>query len=362
MTSYIIGDNKTEEPLKSSNNQLQNVYVTQDESNTLVDTYGDSMIKDKLLKRLELLEAGIVGGEQAGNKEVNEKISKRKRHAEEQKYRLAEANANLEDDGIIVNIYETIQDELRYKSKVLQSQKQKMYALQMELKDIQSEFEQDRSDYLETIRRQQQQIHLLNMILEKVQPCIRRDCNYHNIDKIKRTAKFDSEKNEWILPQMTTEHLQLPSANSSTSFDRCNSNHEIKNDSAENNITKDLTFDTKREFRLYAKLADQMQDNCLTNRRANQVLLNPVTKRSEFERYISSSHTDKPNNLPYKLPTDDTELASFSACEIQSSMDAHLHYPDVRRKPMKLDPISKVPYISTNICGPVHQSQNNIQK
>ncbi|TNN21180.1 Osmotic avoidance abnormal protein [Schistosoma japonicum] len=361
-SSYIIGDNKTEEPLKSSNNQLQNVYVTQDESNTLVDTYGDSMIKDKLLRRLELLEAGIVGGEQAGNKEVNEKISKRKRHAEEQKYRLAEANANLEDDGIIVNIYETIQDELRYKSKVLQSQKQKMYALQMELKDIQSEFEQDRSDYLETIRRQQQQIHLLNMILEKVQPCIRRDCNYHNIDKIKRTAKFDSEKNEWILPQMTTEHLQLPSANSSTSFDRCNSNHEIKNDSAENNITKDLTFDTKREFRLYAKLADQMQDNCLTNRRANQVLLNPVTKRSEFERYISSSHTDKPNNLPYKLPTDDTELASFSACEIQSSMDAHLHYPDVRRKPMKLDPISKVPYISTNICGPVHQSQNNIQK
>lgn len=63
-----------------------------------------------------------------------------------------------------------------------------VYALQMEIKDVQSEFEQDRSDYLETIRRQEQQINLLNMILEKVQPCIRRDSNYYNIDKIKRTA------------------------------------------------------------------------------------------------------------------------------------------------------------------------------
>lgn len=62
-------------------------------------------------------------------------------------------------------------------------------SLQSELNDIQSEFEQDRSDYLDTIRRQQRQIDLLQAILDRVQPCIRRDSNYHNIDRVKRVSK-----------------------------------------------------------------------------------------------------------------------------------------------------------------------------
>ncbi|CAH8574554.1 unnamed protein product [Schistosoma bovis] len=179
---------QTEELIEISDDKIQQQIVTQNDTNVRIDTYDEEVTKDELLKRLKLLEADIVGGEQAGNKEVNEKISRRKTYAEERKRRLVEANANLEDDGIMINIYETIQDELYYKNKALQSQKQKVYALQMEIKDVQSEFEQDRSDYLETIRRQEQQINLLNMILEKVQPCIRRDSNYYNIDKIKRTA------------------------------------------------------------------------------------------------------------------------------------------------------------------------------
>ncbi|VDP31527.1 unnamed protein product [Schistosoma margrebowiei] len=179
---------QTEELIEISDDKIQQQIVTQNDTNVRIDTYDEEVTKDELLKRLKLLEADIVGGEQAGNKEVNEKISRRKTYAEERKRRLVEANANLEDDGIMINIYETIQDELYYKNKALQSQKQKIYALQMEIKDVQSEFEQDRSDYLETIRRQEQQINLLNMILEKVQPCIRRDNNYYNIDKIKRTA------------------------------------------------------------------------------------------------------------------------------------------------------------------------------
>lgn len=62
-------------------------------------------------------------------------------------------------------------------------------ALKSELSDIQSEFEQDRSDYLDTIRRQQRQIDLLQAIIDRIQPCIRRDSNYHNVDKIKKLSK-----------------------------------------------------------------------------------------------------------------------------------------------------------------------------
>ena len=47
-----------------------------------------------------------------------------------------------------------------------------------EIKDLQSEFETERFDYLETIRRQEQQLRLLHQIIVKVQPLIRKDSNY----------------------------------------------------------------------------------------------------------------------------------------------------------------------------------------
>ncbi|CAH8558044.1 unnamed protein product [Schistosoma intercalatum] len=339
---------QTEELIEISDDKIQRQIVTQNDTNVRIDTYDEEVTKDELLKRLKLLEADIVGGEQAGNKEVNEKISRRKTYAEERKRRLVEANANLEDDGIMINIYETIQDELYYKNKALQSQKQKVYALQMEIKDVQSEFEQDRSDYLETIRRQEQQINLLNMILEKVQPCIRRDSNYYNIDKIKRTAIFDAEKNEWILPQMVIEHTQLPSVNSDNSSNRYDSNYGTTDGNVEYNAIKDLKLADKKESRLYAKLDDRIQGNYFASRRADQILRDAG---SESERYRPSNHTARLNNFSCKLTTGNTESASLSSCEVKSTLDTYLHCPDVRKKPMNLNPMSGFALNSTHVYG-----------
>ncbi len=47
-----------------------------------------------------------------------------------------------------------------------------------EIADLQKEFEEDRTDYLDTIRKQEQQLLLLQQILDRVQPIIRKDCNY----------------------------------------------------------------------------------------------------------------------------------------------------------------------------------------
>ncbi|VDK77376.1 unnamed protein product [Dibothriocephalus latus] len=92
----------------------------------------DRMTKDDLLRRLHLLEEDMVGGEQANNKDFKERHSKRKRYAEERKRLLAEANKNLEDDGIMVGIYESIQDELRHKNRLLNKEKQKVIMIFME--------------------------------------------------------------------------------------------------------------------------------------------------------------------------------------------------------------------------------------
>lgn len=47
-----------------------------------------------------------------------------------------------------------------------------------EVADIQSEFENERTDYLETIRKQERQIKLQSQILEKIVPTLSKECNY----------------------------------------------------------------------------------------------------------------------------------------------------------------------------------------
>ncbi|KAK5984425.1 hypothetical protein GCK32_010366 [Trichostrongylus colubriformis] len=59
---------------------------------------------------------------------------------------------------------------------------------------MQGEFELDRLDYLETIRKQDQQLKLLTQILEKVQPTLRKDSNYYNLEKVKKDAVWNEDE------------------------------------------------------------------------------------------------------------------------------------------------------------------------
>lgn len=53
-----------------------------------------------------------------------------------------------------------------------------MKALEREISDIQGEFETERTDYLETIRRHERTIKLLSQIINKMSPALKKDCNY----------------------------------------------------------------------------------------------------------------------------------------------------------------------------------------
>lgn len=66
------------------------------------------------------------------------------------------------------------------------------------------------ADYLETIRKQDGQIKLISQILEKIQPCLRRDCNYANIDRIKSESVWDEDLQKWRLPNLIVTRTKLP--------------------------------------------------------------------------------------------------------------------------------------------------------
>ena len=104
----------------------------------------------------------------------------------------------LEDDDKILEIYENMNDKLKVTTKLLEMKKDKacvcttstrirppnaccsesttsqirccvqIRSLEQETVDLKSEFETERADYLDTIRRQEQQMALLNAIIEKV--------------------------------------------------------------------------------------------------------------------------------------------------------------------------------------------------
>lgn len=60
------------------------------------------------------------------------------------------------------------------------------------------------------MREQTKQLQLLEAIVETIQPTIKRDCNYFNIDKIKKQAKYDEENQKWILPKLVLMSQQTP--------------------------------------------------------------------------------------------------------------------------------------------------------
>ena len=101
---------------------------------------------------------------------MKEKRKARKKYALSQREKLAKAAKKMEDDGIMVKVYDNLQDEMKMKNNVIIQMEVKLKSAQSEIDDLQTEFERDREDYLETIRKQEQIIKLQQQILDKIQP------------------------------------------------------------------------------------------------------------------------------------------------------------------------------------------------
>lgn len=83
-------------------------------------------------------------------------------------------------------------------------------AAEVEIKDLQSEFQLEKIDYLATIRRQERDSMLFQQLLEQVQPLIRRDCNYSNLEKIRRESCWDEDSGFWKIPEPIILKTSLP--------------------------------------------------------------------------------------------------------------------------------------------------------
>ncbi|XP_075376700.1 kinesin-like protein KIF17 isoform X2 [Mycteria americana] len=180
-----------------------------------VTAEGISMPADQqqVLARLQMLERQVVGGEQAKNKDLKEKHKRRKKYADERRMQLAAALQQSNEDSsdwVLLNVYDSIQEEVRAKSKLLEKMQKKLQAAETEIKDLQSEFELEKIDYLGTIRRLERDLMLFQQLLDQVQSLVRRDCNYSNLEKIKRESVWDEETGCWKIPEPVIQKTRLP--------------------------------------------------------------------------------------------------------------------------------------------------------
>ncbi|XP_044742970.1 kinesin-like protein KIF17 [Chrysoperla carnea] len=171
--------------------------------------------KEEIMKRLQAIKASIIGGEKANDEKLKEKRKRKKLAAEKKLHALAQVLARVEQDEdreLLQDQYKDITQELNLKTEGLRKYRHKVKALEREIHDIQGEFETERTDYLETIRKHERTIKLLSQIIHKMVPLLKKDCNYSDIETIKSQAVWNEEVRKWKLPEVIFTRTTLPPA------------------------------------------------------------------------------------------------------------------------------------------------------
>ncbi|KAG4066357.1 hypothetical protein HA402_000581 [Bradysia odoriphaga] len=161
------------------------------------------------------IKGDLIGGERANDVQLKEKHKRKKQAAEKRMSALANALNRIEqteDRDILQGHYSSIQQELQVKTDALKSQRQKVRALEREVSDLQSEFQLDRADYLETIRRMDKNLKFYQQLIDKALPLLRRDGRFWDVDAIKADAVWNDDLGKWKLPENSMIKLKLPPA------------------------------------------------------------------------------------------------------------------------------------------------------
>ncbi|KAL0978501.1 hypothetical protein UPYG_G00171320 [Umbra pygmaea] len=248
-----------------------------------------------VLERLQQLEQEVVGGEQARNTELQKKHRQRKTLADQRKIQLIEALAENceESDSVMLNVYDSIQDEVRAKTLLLETTQDKLKAAKLEIRDLQVEFEMERNDYLATIRRLEKEGELLQSLLERMATLVRRDCNYSNLDRLRKEATWNEDRAAWSLPEVVVQKTALPSAVSPSS-QRIPVGRSSVADSGDSSQGEQDRY----KERLNRSDSETFSSNYFKPKRANQLLGGEPQKGPALSSPLGDGAQYKPSSSP----------------------------------------------------------------
>lgn len=167
-------------------------------------TVGDNK---ELMARLAQLQGHMVSNEKGDmrpeeKENLKEALNKKKSRAERKRLEMQKVLASADDDGLLESIYSKATNALDIERAKLNKAKELLRAAREEAKDLQQEFEREREDMLAEIRQQTQELKYEQQLRDVIHPTLRRDCNYYNLDKIRKLAEWDDDKGIWLMPKL----------------------------------------------------------------------------------------------------------------------------------------------------------------
>uniref|UniRef100_A0A915PGM1 Kinesin-like protein n=1 Tax=Setaria digitata TaxID=48799 RepID=A0A915PGM1_9BILA len=270
-------------------------------------------------KRLKILEKQFVGGEQANNEALKEQRQIKMKEAEKKMKRLAAA-LNVHSDDPLLHVYSSAQEKLEAITEQYNKAKLKIQSLESDIEDLHGEFELDRLDYLETIRKQDQQVKLLQQILDKIHPMLKKDCNYFNMEKIKHDAIWNEDQGKWILPDLIILRTALPYASPATTGGLPDSQDQSHSETAD-----DLS-------KLKQRLAKSAEENIANN------YFKPFSRDGLVNKYKADRNRTIDSRLnKYSLPR--KQVCNDLLRGILYTDDIY-EKPSLFRKPQRLEALS----------------------
>ncbi|XP_015230809.1 PREDICTED: kinesin-like protein KIF17 [Cyprinodon variegatus] len=295
--------------------------------NELVDSADtnskESFDQKHVLERLQKLEQEVIGGEQARNNELQQRHQQRKRLADERKVQLINALSedSEESENVLLNVYNSIQEEVHAKNQKLTKVQRKLKAAKLEISDLQAEFELERNDYLANIRRLERESQLLNSLLERMVPLVRRDCNYSNLDRVKKEAVWDEDSASWKLPDVMVQKTTLPSAVAS----KPSSGRASGSDHSESFMQ--VEEDRYKEM-LDRKDSENMANNYFKSKRASLLLGADAAKGHGYRSVNAPNMTPPPRSdpvLPRPFRLESLEVSVSNGKTKRRKSKPHIH-------------------------------------
>ncbi|XP_027858514.1 kinesin-like protein KIF17 isoform X2 [Xiphophorus couchianus] len=287
------------------------------------DTKSNEPLDQKhVLERLQILEQEVIGGEQARNNELQQRHRQRKKFADQRKAQLISALSedSEESDSVLLNVYNSIQEEVHAKSQILSRVQGKLKAAKLEIRDLQAEFELERNDYLANIRRLEREGQLLNSLLERMVPLVRRDCNYSNLDRMRKEAVWDDDSSTWKLPDVMVQKTTLPSA--------VTPNPSSRRDSGSDHAESLMVEEDRYKELLDRKGSESIASNYFKSKRASQLLSGDAVKGHGYHSVNGSNMNPSPRSdpvLPRPFRLESLEVSVPNGKAKRRKSKSHIH-------------------------------------
>ncbi|XP_043657619.1 kinesin-like protein KIF17 isoform X3 [Drosophila teissieri] len=166
--------------------------------------------------RIDLIKRTLIGGERLDDLKLKEQHKARKYAAQRHLSAIAIALSRVkcEDRDLLQGHYATITQEINIKNDYIRKCKEKIKLLEMEVSDLNSEFQLDREDYLEEIRNLGRQVKFHQQLLYKFPSNIRKFDRNWTPDTIWQNSSWNDDLKMWRIPK--SDSIKLPPATQKT--------------------------------------------------------------------------------------------------------------------------------------------------